>query len=182
MSTTVKRVVYHVDDVVKVIEPAIVIRVGYPLTKNDALNAAEKEYGEKIHAFMCEIGAAQPDDPFLNFPEYDPCLYGDLLNAVSSYWLKQKNYGGRERKIYTETDERIKETTWRVLSKRTVKTGIYNRGGYSGGWDGEPDYDPPYLQDERTHVLLALEPVTLTLSDIPWRIEVEAANVELADE
>lgn len=180
-SVVAKRVVYHVDNIVRIVEPAIVVRVGYPLTKNDALDAAEKEYGEKIRAFMCEVSAALPDDPFFNSPEYDPHLYGDLLNAMSSRWLRVKGYGGKERKIYTEADERIKETTWRVLGKRTVKTGTYNRGGYSGGWNGEPDYDPPYLANEQTHVLLALEPTTFTLSDIPSRIEIEAASVELVE-
>lgn len=179
-TATVRRTVYHVEDIVAIINPEIVIRVGYPLTKNDALEAVEKEHGDKVRAFMCEVGAALPDDPFLNSPEYDPCLYGDLLNALSSHWLKRKGYGGKERKIYTEADERIKGTSWRVLSKRMVKTGTYNRGGYSGGWDGEPDYDPPYLANERTHVLLTLEPTTFTLSNIPSRIEIEAANVQLA--
>lgn len=179
---TQKKIVYHVDDIVRIVEPLIVVRVGYPLTKQQALESAEKEYSDKIQRFMCDVGAAQPDDPFLNSPEYDPRLYGDLLNAMAGYWLRQKGYGGKERKVYTERDERITQTTWRVLSKRTVKTGIYNHGGYSGGWDGEPDYDPPYLENEQTRILLALEPTTFTLHALPSRIEVEAANVEPAND
>ena len=178
-SSTATRVVYHVDDEVRILNPAIVTRVGYPLTKQDALDAVEKEFAETIRGFMVSVGAAQTDDLYFNSPEYDPLLYGDLLNVMASRWLRVKGYGGKERKIYTEVDEGIQSTTWRVLSKRNVKTGIYNRGGYSGGYDGEPDYDPPYLGNERTHVLLALEPTTLTLDEIPWRIEIEAANVEL---
>lgn len=174
-TATAKRIVYHVDDEVRIVEPAVVVRVGYPLTKQEALDAVEKEFNQKIHAFMCEVGAAQVDDVFFNSPEYDPRLYGDLINALAGHWLRQKGYGGKERKIYTERDERILHSTWRVLSKRTVKTGIYNHGGYSGGYDGEPDYDPPYLENEKTHVLLALEPTTLY--EGPWRIEIEAANV-----
>lgn len=176
VATSKKRTVYHVDDTVKIVEPLVVVRVGYPLTKQEALDVAEKDYAEAVQAFMVAVGAAHPDDPFLNSPEYDPRLYGDLLNAIASYWLRLKNYGGKERKIYTERDERVLCTAWRVLSKRTVKTGTYNRGGYSGGWDGEPDYDPPYLENEKTHVLLALEPITLY--EGPWRIEIEAVNVE----
>ncbi len=184
MSATVmtKRIIYHVDNIVRIVQPEIVLRVGYPLTKRNALEAIEKEYNEKILAFMQELGAARPDDPFLNSPEYDPRLYGDLQEALASYWLRLKRYGGKERKIYTEHDERLLQTTWRVLSRRTVKTGIYNHGGYSGGYDGEPDYDPPYLENEKTHVLLALEPMTFTLDPLPSRIEIEAANVELEKE
>lgn len=175
--TGAKKVVYHVDDVVKIINPAVVVRVGYPLTKQDALDAVEKEYAEAAQAFMVTIGAAERDDSYFNSPNYDPRFYGDLLNILASRWLRLKNYGGKERKIYTEVDDRILHTTWRVLSKRVVKTGTYNHGGYSGGYDGEPDYDPPYLENECTHVLLALEP--LTLFEGPWRIEIEAVNVEV---
>lgn len=182
MSTAItKRITYHVDDIVRIVNPAIVLRVGYPLTKNDALDAAEKEYGEKIRLLMCEVGAAQPDDTYFNSPEYDPRLYGDLIDAMASRWLRVKGYGGKERKIYTEHDEKLLQTKWRVLSKRTVKTGTYNRGGYSGGWDGEPDYDPPYLENEQTHVLLALEPLTFCMDPIPSRIEIDSANVEKED-
>lgn len=177
VATMIKRIVYHVGDIVKIVSPAVVTRVGYPLSKQDALDTAEKEYNEKIVAFMREVGAAQPDDPLFNSPEYDPCLYGDLLNALAGYWLRQKGYGGKERKIYTEINEQLRNTTgWKVTSKRYVKTGTYCRGGYSGGFDGEPDYDPPYLSNEQTHTLLTLEPpdwrVSLTA------VEIEAVNVE----
>jgi hypothetical protein len=176
MSSPATRTVYHVDDLVKVVKPDVIIRVGYPLTREIALDAVEKEYNDNIRNFMCSVGAAEADDQFFNSPEYDPRLYGDLLNAMASRYLRVKEYGGKERKIYTEADQRILATNWRVLSKRVVKTGTYNRGGYSGGYDGEPDYDPPYLENERTHVLLALEPTTLI--EGPWRIEIEAANVQ----
>lgn len=177
MSSSVSRIVYHVDDLVKVVKPDVVVRVGYPLTKEMALDVVEKEYSDKIHNFMYSVGAAEAGDQFFNSPEYDPRLYGDLLNAMASRYLRVMEYGGKERKIYTETDERILATDWRVLGKRVVKTGTYNKGGYSGGYDGEPDYDPPYLENERTHVLLALEPTTLI--EGPWRIEIAATNVQL---
>lgn len=176
MATATTRTIYRVDDVVRVVEPAVVVRVGYLLTKADALTAAETHHNDKIHAFMKEIGAEQDEILLGGGLDWDARLYGDLLDAVGSYWLRQKKYGGKERKIFTERDERILHTTWRVLSKRVVKTGTYNHGGYSGGYDGEPDYDPPYLENEKTHVLLALEPTTLY--EGPWRIEIEAANVE----
>jgi len=172
---TTNKTVYHVDDLVEIVNPAVVVRVGYPLTKQDALDAVEKEYAEAVQAFMITVGAAERNDPHFNSPDYDPRFYGDLLNILAGRWLRLKNYGGKERKIYTEVDESIQCTPWRVLSKRVVKTGLYNRGGYSGGYDGEPDYDPPYLENERTHVLLALEPTTLY--EGPWRIEIEAVNV-----
>jgi len=178
MSATVmaKRIVFHVGDKVRVIEPLQVIRVGYPLTKTDALDAVEKEYGDEIRNFMCSVGAAQADDTFFSSPEYDPRLYGDLLNAMASRYLRVKGYGGKERKVYTEVNERLRATSgWTVISKRHVKTGIYCSGSYSGGYDGEPDYDPPYLSNEQTHTLLTIEPPDWKLS--LTAIEIEAMNV-----
>jgi len=178
MSSPATRIVYHVDDLVKVVKPDVVVRVGYPLTKEMALDAAEKEYGDKIRDFMCNVGAAEADDQFFNSPEYDPRLYGDLLNAMASRYLRVKGYGGKERKIYTEVNEQLRATSgWTVISKRRVKTGTYCSGGYSGGYDGEPDYDPPYLSNEQTHTLLTIEPPDWKLS--LTAIEIEAVNVEL---
>jgi hypothetical protein len=175
-----KRVVYHVDDIVRVVNPEVVVRVGYPLTKGMAQDAAIKEYDERIHAFMASV-SPEPDQ--FTVHGSDPRLYNDLVNALASYWLRLQGYGGKERKIYTETDERIRNTTgWRVLSKRTVKTGTYSSGGYSGGWDGEPDYLPPCLSNEQSHILLTLEPTNPEIND-PWSIEIEAVNVErMSDE
>lgn len=172
----VRRVVYRVDDIVRVVNPEIVVRVGYPLTKQDALN------NDYIHTIMRAVGAEQ-DESITGGLDYEPSLYHDLLNALSSWWLKQRNYGGKERRIYTERDERLLQTKWRVLSRRRVKTGTYHPGGYSCGYDFAPDYDPPHLRNEQTHVLLALEPLTFPLyEEIPSRIEIEAANVELEND
>lgn len=125
-----KKVVFHVDNIVSIVNPEIVVRVGYPLTKTEALEAVEKEYSDKVHAFMREVGAETDDFGNLG---YDPSLYHDLLDSLSSHWLKRHNYGGKERKIYTETDVRLRNRNpWRVLSKRLVKTGTYNSGGGDG--------------------------------------------------
>lgn len=179
MSGPATRITYHVNDTVRVVRPERFIRVGYPLTKQDALDAVERDYSDKVHVFMREIGA-ENSESLLGGSEYDLALYHDLLNALSSWWLKQRNYGGRERKIYTETDESLQGSTWRVLSKRVVKTGTYNHGGYSGGYDGEPDYDPPYLANEQSHILLTLELIEGKCD--PWGIEIEASSVELVEQ
>lgn len=178
MSATVatpKRTVFHVDDLVTVREPLVVVRVGYPLTKEDAMKAAEELYADKIHPFLKELGLLTDSAEF--GMDYDPRLYHDILNALASHWIRAKGFGGKERKIYTELNERLRDTKgWRVISKRYVKTGIYCSGGYSGGYDGEPDYDPSYLSNEQTHALLTLETPD-------WRtslnnIKIEAVNVQ----
>lgn len=172
-----KKIVYHIGDLVTIINPEVFIRVGYPLTKNDALDAAEKEYSEKVYAFMREVN---PDPTEFTVHNSDSRLYGDLIDALASYWLRLKSYGGKERQIYTETNEELRNTKgWRVVSKRTVKTGTYSSGGYSGdACSMEPDYSPPFLSNERHHILLMLEcPERNASMDWVTVIEIEAANV-----
>lgn len=174
-AVTAKRTIFHVGDKVRVIEPQRVVRAGYPLTKNMAVEAAVKEYDERIYAFMREV-CDTPDQ--FTVHDVDPRLYNDLVDALASYWIRSKGFGGKERKIYTELDERLRNTSgWTVRSKRHVKTGTYCNGGYSGGYDGEPDYDPPYLSNEQTHTLLTIEPPDWNLS--LTAIEIEAVNVEM---
>jgi hypothetical protein len=170
-----KQTIYHVGDKVRIVEPLQVVRVGYPLTMTDASNAAEEEYADKILPFMRDLGLIQNDH--FGGMNFDGRLYNDLLNALASHWIRSKGFGGKERKIYTEVNERLRGTSgWTVLSKRHVKTGTYCSGGYSGGYDGEPDYDPPYLSNEQTHTLLTIEPPDWKLS--LTAIEIEAVNVE----
>jgi len=174
-SATQEKVVYHVGDIVTIVEPNVFVRVGYPFTKEHALDVAAKEYNDRIYAFMRAVHRAPVAVEIEIAPhEYDPSLYHDLVNALASYWLRLKGYGGKERKIYTETNESLRNTGgWRVFNKRIVKTGTYNRGGWVGSYDGG-DYDPPHLANEVSHVLLSLESgshIDLCV------VEIEAANV-----
>jgi hypothetical protein len=172
IAAVIKQVVYHVGDKVRVVEPLQVIRVGYPLTKEDALRAVEEEYAQKVADFIVSV-TGQP----IGLTNTDPRLCADLMDALASYWIRSKGFGGKERKIYTEVNERLRNTSgWTVISKRHVKTGTYCAGGYSGGYDGEPDYDPPHLSGEQTHTLLTIEPRDWKLS--LTAIEIEAVNVE----
>jgi hypothetical protein len=166
--------VYHVGDIVRIVEPLVVVRVGYPLTKIEALDAAEKEYSLKIYDFIANI-TGQANEFVIT--ETDPRLYHDLVDALASYWLRLKGYGGKERKIYTEVNEELRDTGgWRVFNKRTVKTGTYNAGGaYFGGYDSEPDYEPPHLANEKCHVLLTLERGDGLRHE---SVEIESVNVE----
>jgi hypothetical protein len=56
MGATIQRKhIYHVDDIVTIVNPEIFVRVGYPLTREMAMEAAAKEYDERIYAFMREV-------------------------------------------------------------------------------------------------------------------------------
>lgn len=172
-----KRPVYHVGDVVRIVEPCIVVRVGYPLTLQDGMTAAEEKWSAKVYEFMKSLEATELSaDWMLN--SYDARLYTDMINTLGSYHLRTVRFGGRERSIHTQTAEELRNTSdWNVVSKRCVKTGTYCAGSYSSGEWGD-DYDPPYLSNEQTHVLLTLQN-NQVIFDFNDRVETEACNVEL---
>lgn len=173
----VKRPTFRVGDNVRVVVPDLFVRVGYPLTKMIAIETVENEYATQIQAFVQSV-VSKPIDLDHNPAVY--ALHNGVVSALASWWLRERRFGGRERKIYTQRDDGLAGTQgWQVLSKRVVKTGTYNAGGMiSGGWDYEPDYEPPHLGHETSHVLLSLLPPSLGLS----MIEIEAVNVEHCNE
>lgn len=69
-----------------------------------------------------------------------------------AYWILKKNgFGGKERSIHTKNRPELKDKILRVLDKKVVKTGIYNYG-----WGYGDDYDPPYLGNEKSHIILSI--------------------------
>jgi len=175
VETTTKPHVYRVGDMVKIVEPQVVFRVGYPLTLEDGMKAAEEKWSAKVNEFMKEIDGGT--EALRDIFDYDARLYNDLVHALGSYHLRVVKFGGRQRSIHAETHEELRNTAgWKVIKKRHVKTGTWSPGYQS--YDG--DYDPPYLANEQTHTLLSLE-VTDEVKGTIWTryslVEVDAVNV-----
>lgn len=181
MTKTVKPHVYRIGETVKIIDPQIVVRVGYPLTLEDGMKTAEEKWSTSVHKFMEGINGG--NEALGGAFDYDGRLYNDLVHALASYHLRAVGFGGRQRSVHAEPQEELRDTTgWIVIKKRCVKTGTWNPGYQS--YDG--DHDPPYLANERTHVLLSLE-ATREVKGTIWTqyslIEIDAVNVQpLLDE
>lgn len=141
-------------DEIKIIIPEYVERVGYPLTKSLIIESMTLEQKNKLHRTIAEIFNLEhySGDPSLVF--YDDKDDNRLLYAIADRILKEKGWGGRDRKIYTKTDESYKDQVYTVCKKKVVKTGKYNHGSnWHDPWTGDYDYEPAYLSDEKTHVL-----------------------------
>lgn len=153
--------IIRVGDNIKIIIPEMVERVGYPLTKKLIVESMTVEQKSKLYRTIAEIFGLKHYSGDSNLLFYDTKDDDRLLYAIAGRILKEKGWGGRERKIYTAIDESYRGQVYTVYKKKVVKTGKYNHGSsWQDYWTGEYDYDPAYLSNEKTHVLYGIHEYT----------------------
>ena len=103
-----------------------------------------------------------------NMPEG---LVRETLRMIAYHTVGMRHFGGDERKLYTKEIPEFKDQVVQVDYKVTVRTG--KRMGPSG-W-GE-DYEPGYLYDTKSHVLLGFHHACDKHHGTFW---IEKTNVEL---
>lgn len=172
--------IYRIGDKVKVTNPQVFVRVGYPLTLEKAFDRVAEVYDQQVTNFCREIEVNI--NPFLVSHETSK-LYNEVMQAVASWYMRDQNFGGKERSIYTEFQKQLQNSgPWLITKKRRIKTGTYNSGSYNYDYDGEPDYVPAYLSPEKSHVLLTLEDHTGTRSYPFSPFEIEEIYVKPFEE
>lgn len=144
--------VIRVGDRVKIIDPLQFVRVGYPLTVENVIeNHITQDHRYLLQQLINSTG--YKTDRLSTDPEYSR-----LETALARLILKTKKFGGPERKVHTKyvAEYAGKEAT--VRSKRYVKTGTYQSGSsFQGYYDDYPEYEPPYLKNEKTVVIYELD-------------------------
>jgi hypothetical protein len=136
------KTVYRVGDRVKIINPILVERVGYPLTPNDLLS----EFMEhpNLHKAM-ELFNLHLDIPGCRLR---------LVHALTYIACANRGFGGRERKLHTSETPYLKDKIVKIEGKRIVKTGLYfppsSWQSHEGEWDGHSGG----LENEQTHIIL----------------------------
>ncbi len=170
----------RVGDRVRVVTPKLFVRCGYPLAFDAVLAEVRKNYLAATKTFLAAAGVKMAVKPY----DGQPLSVEKVLRAVAYDLVRQRGYGGKDRRIITVDKPEWACVERAVTAVRFVKTGVYNRGyqDYSG------DYQPPYLSDEKTHRILTLAGAEW-LDDDPmypqggrWReVEIEATNVELVN-
>lgn len=181
--------VYRKGDKVRILEPLLFERVGYPLSLASAIDHVRSKHAKDINALADAI-SHHPDDPpsepLVTWVERAPDE--NLVKAAAYVWLCEQGFGGKERRIHTATDEALRGRKAVVLGKRMVKTGDYSHGHDRYTDDGIPDFDLPHLANEKSHVILELEvlrPRTVSLLEPGiWEevglFEIEECHVEPA--
>lgn len=170
-----KKHVYRVGDVVRVVEPRFVERVGYPLVWPMLMPEFEAKLDQARDMMSALITGSIPENAGFAFDkrrtsEAD-ATDRDFLRGVCMAAVRMRGFGGGARSIHYHDAgmfEHSRGTTTTVHRKRAVKTGTRFAGRSSYSYEGEYDHENGGLSDERTHVLLYTD----------WG-EIEACDVEL---
>lgn len=109
-----KKHIYRPGDEVWIIKPVFFLRCGYPLTFN--MLRHEYSYHRKIPELLALVGLG--DD--LHGRERE--RLGAVLAQVA---VRQRDFGGPERRIYTNTLPGYQDEIVKVKGKLTVRTGDY---------------------------------------------------------
>lgn len=170
-------------DKVRVINPQIFVRCGYPETVESAGEKMEEwfkeTYGKSLKSHLLEFF------PFLGDPlidEYKIILkessfdFNKIKESFYRAYLKNKlNFGGRERKVYTKYEPQLEGAICKIISEKPMikKTGIYQHA--SGGYGLGEDYEPAWLSNVKTHVFYEVIPHNLFPFLSEW---IERENLE----
>lgn len=148
------------DDLVQVVTPRFVVRVGYPKSLQDyerelqesqqvqdALDALFKLATGRTQRFPERIVGAGPEKHRSRERVERELAY---LRAVA------KGFGGNERSIHWKEIPELEGVQARVVGVRTAYTGERYEGGMSGPYDCQ-EYEPAGLADPKAHRILRLE-------------------------
>lgn len=129
-----KKHVYRPGDRVWVIKPDMFVRCGYPLTFTALIE--EFENHPKIEEAMKLFFE---DGERVGWRERREFVWGLAKTAV-----RYRDFGGKERKIFTITDLRLEDKIVMVQSKFVVKTGT---------WEHVDEYQNALI-NQKTHIIL----------------------------
>lgn len=147
------------DDRVRIVNPVIVLRVGYPKTVSDYLKEAESLFKKSL---LDVIGPREADM---------------ALSKIAYGLAKRDGFGGSSRTLHTKVDELMRGAEFTVIDCKTAKTGEYFPPQGGADYWGECDYWPGGLSNMKTHRLLSGFSLFNSYNNINPMIE--ECNVEL---
>lgn len=186
--------IIRVGDTVKIINPELFVRCGYPLSRNDCVGMIEKQYEsdiiDLIHCVYQGIDFIKrdadgkfPDSSFVLkndvfSDKFDDSfrlssVYREIVDRLSYAKLISLNFGGNERKIFIEKKEEFRNKVAKVVGIRFVKTGIYG-AGYQFADD---DWCQSGLSNEKTHKILKLNSLGENRSN-KWTVYGQNISIE----
>lgn len=163
MKKSKKSQVFHIGDIIKIKNPEFFVRCGYPLSKEDIRREflADKKKLTAFREFLRSIGliSSVGDNELFFMVESDQ--YSDILDRICFNLLKKQKFGGNERSIKTISIPELKNKEFKVGAKKIVQTGNrVNGSSRCGLWDVDYEYDPPYLSNQKSHVILTLDSIS----------------------
>lgn len=149
---------YQTYDRVRIVNPLIFVRCGYPLNKKrvrETLITPEQEEAVRVMLRKFDLYYDYPIEELLTTPSKKDTVVEKILDVISGFLLLQHGFGGKERTIHTEERPELKGAILRVINKQVVKTGTYYAPSYTYDYyNGGHEWEPGGLNDMKTHVIL----------------------------
>lgn len=126
--------------------PRKVVRWGYPMSVTEMADDIIKNHMDAILRLCNEVG----------IPRCTEMEADKLARELAYMHCRMKGFGGNERKLYFENMQyQVFYENFRVHDIKYVNLGErIPGGGYSTGWYGDYDYEPPYLSITKRAKLL----------------------------
>jgi len=153
------------NDLVKIVNPKLFIRCGYPLSKNIARKMAIEELNKIDDSVFISLGLLKKEDKIIlceisklgeNKNIKGIKSWNKMVDLIAENILFERKFGGNNRSIYTLEIPEIKDKVFKVMSSKMVNTGFYHSGysgyDYYGNWDGYQ----PYLEGIESHKILEI--------------------------
>lgn len=159
---TKKEDIIRIGDKVKIINPRIIDRVGYPTSVEDIIrNEFTKEDADKVDELITHLSGLKPLNPYDKTWYYTKreYLFNYIIRECAYIRLKRKGFGGNERSIhYKEIADELIHLEFVVVDKKLHKTGKRIAGSpayFNGSYD--MDAEGPTFKEEATHIILTVE-------------------------
>lgn len=163
----------RVGDLVRVIVPHFVVRVGYPKSIEDYLpevDAHMPAVDEVLARLMKSHGGLFGH----GLRGSEPCelrIRGRIRRDLAYLCAKADGFGGRERTVHFREMPEYASREACVAAIRTAVTGTYCPASGGTNYFGEDEYDPPGLMNEKRVRLAELGfwcdgPLTILTSDL----------------
>jgi hypothetical protein len=174
-----KKVVFRPGDRVRIVNPIVVIRCGYPKSVKDYVETAKLKNKDALDALL------KPYYPLHH------TIRSKIENDLAYLEARGDKFGGRQRTLHTEVVESLRGTEGWVEKVRTVLTGTYYPPRRGSDYYGEDD-EPGGLAHSVPHRLASLgtfawlpqaKPTPLRAKLTPLRaalvaVEIEVCNLE----
>ena len=162
-----------IGEFVRIVTPKEFVRCGYPLTiklvMEQQFEEIEKDCARMFAAL--ERKPAPPEEPpdsgsgWEFFKAVDSAVanmsatvHGMLCATIAAYRLEQQNFGGGTRALVEKDGVFEAGQLWTVVGKSLVKTGKrFQSRSYGPDYNGEYDYEPGGLENEKTHCVYSVE-------------------------
>ncbi len=156
--------VIRIGDTVRIVKPERFIRCGYDNNLQSNINKLleKKEDCEQLYSILSKLSGAPYgiNDTFSelldsSFFKEDTRLRDRVIREIAYQRMVNQKRHGSARRIFTEEEPSIAGLVSTVEQIKFVKTGTYYAASSYSGADGY-EYDPAYLEDEKTHKIIRL--------------------------